>query len=109
VVPLTVEEVERLAEHAPSERARLGILLQSYCGLRAGELGGLHVEDIDGSRLHIRRQVVRLPGGLVESELKTRAARHAVYDSSPEDHPGPKIPADGSSGVRESTGGPSAS
>jgi integrase len=80
VIPLTVPEVEALAEAAPSERARLGILLQSYCGLRAGELGGLHVEDVDGVRLHLRRQVVRVggPGGLRETELKTKAARRVV-------------------------------
>jgi integrase len=76
---LTIEEIEKLAKHAPNDRARVGILVQAYGGLRAGELGGLHVEDVEGPVLRLKRQVVRVPGqGVVESELKTKAAKRTV-------------------------------
>jgi integrase len=81
VRPLTTAEVERLANAASSPRDRLEILLMAYGGLRAGEVGGLRVHDIDWQRgrLHLEQQVRRISGdGLEVAGLKTRAARRIV-------------------------------
>ena len=81
VTPLTTEQVEALAAAAATPRDRLEVLLMAYGGLRAGEVGGLRVEDIDWakSQVHIEQQVVRVSGqGLEVSDLKTDAARRVV-------------------------------
>jgi hypothetical protein len=79
VRPLTVEQVEKLADSAKHPRDRLEILVMAYGGLRAGEVGGLRVEDIDFKRcqLRLRQQVVRVTGrGQYVSPLKTRGETH---------------------------------
>ena len=81
VRPLTVAQVEHLAESARSPRDRLEVLVMAYGGLRAGEVGGLRVEDIDFKRcqLRLRQQVARVTGkGAYISPLKTRAAKRTV-------------------------------
>jgi integrase len=81
VVPLTVADIERLAEAASSARDRLEILVMAYGGLRAGEVGGLRVQDVDfkRSRVSVRQQVVRVSNdGLRITPLKTDAARRIV-------------------------------
>lgn len=81
VVPLTVEQIEALAEAATTARDRLEVLVMSYGGLRAGEVGGLRLEDVnwERSQLHLRQQVVRISGeGLEVTPLKTDAARRVV-------------------------------
>jgi integrase len=52
----------------------------AYGGLRAGEVGGLGIDDVDWerSRLHLRQQVVQLQGHLEVGDLKTAAARRVV-------------------------------
>jgi integrase len=76
--PLTVDEVERLAAGADRDRDRLVILMMSYCGLRAGEIGGLRRQDIRGGRLYLQQQVVRAGSEKMISTLKTKAARRQV-------------------------------
>lgn len=80
VRPLTVAEVERLADAAATRRDRLEILVMAFGGLRAGEVGGLRVEDVDWQRgqIHIRQQVIRLRTGLEVGDVKTDAARRVV-------------------------------
>lgn len=81
VVPLTVADLERLADSAKYQRDRLEILVMGYGGLRAGEVGGLRKQDIDFARcqLRLRQQVVRVTGrGMYVSPLKTSAARRTV-------------------------------
>jgi integrase len=65
---LTPDQVEALALAAGNDRDALAIRLGAYVGLRAGEVGGLNVEDvdIDGCRLHIRRNAQQARGGGVE-------------------------------------------
>jgi hypothetical protein len=80
-MPLTVARLELLASSAKFPRDRLEILVMSYGGLRAGEIGGLRVQDIDFEKcqLKLRQQVVRVTGkGMYVSPLKTRAARRTV-------------------------------
>jgi integrase len=77
---VTGEDVEALAGAALCERDRLGILLMSYCGLRASEVGGLFVQDLDGPRceLHVTQQV-RPPDTTPRyAPLKTRRSRRTV-------------------------------
>jgi integrase len=63
---LTDEQVWALAEEAGPQRAVI-VLTLAYCGLRWGELAGLHVADVDilRRRIHIRRNAVNV-GGVVE-------------------------------------------
>jgi integrase len=62
VVPLTVDELELLAASAMYSRDRLEILVMGYGGLRAGEVAGLRLQDIDFKKcaLKLRQQVVRV-------------------------------------------------
>jgi integrase len=81
VIPLTVDEVERLADATIRERDRLIILVMAYGGLRAGEVGGLRVEDVDVERcrFNLRQQAIYARGeGTVLAPLKTRSARRTV-------------------------------
>jgi integrase len=80
IVPLTVEELERLADHARHPRDRLAILLMGYGGLRAGEVGGLRVQDVDFGKckLSIRQQVVQTHRDKRVGPLKTRSARRTI-------------------------------
>jgi integrase len=77
---LTTEQVEALADAASSTRDRVEILVLGYGALRAGELGGLRLQDIDWQRdqVHLEQQVVRTGEGLQVSPLKTAAARRVV-------------------------------
>lgn len=80
IVPLTVSEIEQLADGAIQPRARMAILLMAYGGLRAGEVGGLRTQDVDFKRcqLRLRQQVVRTHRGMYVTDLKTDAARRTV-------------------------------
>ena len=81
VVPLTSSQIEDLANAARSKRGRLAILLMGFGALRAGEVGGLRIQDVDFERceLKLRQQVVRtrLEGKYI-SPLKSRASRRTV-------------------------------
>ncbi|KUI17369.1 hypothetical protein AU192_01255 [Mycobacterium lehmannii] len=63
---LTDEQVMALAAEAGPDKGVI-VLVLAYCGLRWGELAGLHVADVDTlrRRLHIRRNAVNV-GGVVE-------------------------------------------
>ncbi len=60
VVPLTVEQVQRLADAMPP-RCRAMVVTQSGLGLRVGELWGLTIEDVDFLRrvVHVRDNCLR--------------------------------------------------
>lgn len=76
--PLSTEELERLADAAREPRARLAILLMGFCGLRAGEVGGLRAQDVGPRSLSIRQAVVQTRRTKYISVPKTRAARRSV-------------------------------
>jgi integrase len=86
VIPLTVPEVEALAAAAADRnpRDRLAVLLMAYAGLRAGEIGGLRVHDVDfvKSKLSVRQQVVRTHARRYLSPLKSKAARRTIEVAS---------------------------
>jgi integrase len=78
---LTVAELERLADGAAHPRARMAILLMGFCGLRAGEVAGLRVQDVSfrpRCRLSIRQAVVQSDGKRYISPPKTQAARRTI-------------------------------
>jgi integrase len=80
-IPLTVAELETLADSAKLARDRLEILVMGYGALRAGEVGGLRKQDIafDSCELKLRQQVARVTGvGQYIEELKTDAAKRTV-------------------------------
>jgi integrase len=82
IVPLTVDELERLADAAGKnhQRDRLAVLLMGYTGLRAGEVGGLRVQDVDfdACTLSIRQQVIQTHREKRVAPLKTRSARRKI-------------------------------
>lgn len=82
VIPLTVAELEKLAAAAAvrNPRDRIAVLLMGYAGLRAGEVGGLRLQDIDfhKCKLSIRQQVVQTHSEKYISPLKTKAARRTI-------------------------------
>jgi integrase len=79
VTPLTPEHVHALAEKV-TPRYGLAILLAAYAGLRAGEVGGLRLQDIalDGSSLRIVQAVRREGGKRVLGDVKTTSGRRRV-------------------------------
>jgi integrase len=81
IAVLDVEEIEGLADAAKYLRDRLEILVMAYGGLRAGEVGGLRLKDIDFKQcqLNLRQQVARVTGeGQYIERLKTDAAMRTV-------------------------------
>jgi integrase len=78
--PLTVDELERLAAGATRERDRLIILVMGYAGLRAGEVGGLRLRDIDFERcrFRLRQQVIRAGTAKSIAPLKTEASKRTI-------------------------------
>lgn len=79
VVP-EVEEVQALVEHAPTPWFRLAVRLASECGLRAGEVCGLRVKDVDLMRrvVHVRVQAMPGKAGAEAAPLKSRDSRRDV-------------------------------
>lgn len=79
IVPLVPIQIDALARRA-DPRYRAAILVAAWGGLRAGEVGGLRVQDVDLSRRSLRiTQAVRTEGGRrVLGEVKTPAGRRQV-------------------------------
>jgi integrase len=77
---LTTAELERLADGAAHPQARLAVLLMGWAGLRAGEVAGLRVQDVNFAkcRLSIRQQVVEADGRRYVSPPKTAASRRTI-------------------------------
>ena len=71
---LSVAEVDRLLDAAPTDAARLLVTVLIYTGVRPGEAKGVKVKDLDAhhGRLRIRRDVDDLGN---EDETKTRDHR----------------------------------
>jgi integrase len=81
VIPMTVDQVERVAECALSRNVGIAILTMAYAGLRAGEVCGLRIQDVNFTRctLSIRTQITYTPGkGKAWAPLKTDASRRTV-------------------------------
>jgi len=77
--PLESRQVEALA-NAANPRYRVPVLVAGYLGLRAGEIGGLRLQDIDfeKSTLAVVRATYREGGKRVLGDVKTPAARRRI-------------------------------
>jgi integrase len=73
---LTDEQVWELAAQAGPDKGVV-VLVLAYCGLRWGELAGLHVADIDmlRRRIHVRRNAVDVGGAVEVGTPKTHERR----------------------------------
>lgn len=80
LVPLTVREIVGLQENAPDRMLGLAIKVAGFSGLRAGEIGGLRVQDIDFKkcRISVQQATHRSHRTRGVGPLKTRAARRTV-------------------------------
>lgn len=73
------QQVDSLADELPWPYDVL-VLLAAWTGLRAGEIAGLQVQDVDllRSRLHVRRTVIDLNGRLTYDTPKSRRSARTV-------------------------------
>ena len=68
-------EVKGLLQIFRNTELEVPIMLAAYGGLRRGEICALHMSDIDGDFVHVRRAVVRDPSGeWVTKEPKTASS-----------------------------------
>lgn len=75
VVPLTVDEVERLVDALP-DRYRAAAVVAAGAGLRQGEVFGLQVSDVDFLRRVVRVERQVQPTGI--GPLKNRSAYRSI-------------------------------
>ncbi|MEV0473775.1 tyrosine-type recombinase/integrase [Streptomyces prunicolor] len=77
VEPWSITEVTRFLAAARSHRLYAAFLLLALYGLRRGEVLGLLKQDVDTEKneLHIRQQLQRVRGELLQGPVKTRAGR----------------------------------
>lgn len=77
--PMTVQEVEALAA-ACGERDRLIVRLGAYAGLRASEIGGLRVQDVDAEacRVTVAQAATRTTAGRSLGLPKRRASVRTI-------------------------------
>ena len=77
---LTPDEIEAVAAHLDEHFAPYGLLVRftAYTGLRAGEVAGLNIGDLDLLRreVHVKRTRTRVRGEWTEHSTKSGDARH---------------------------------
>ena len=76
---LTVEQLFRLADESGERRTM--VLVLGLCGLRWGEMAGLHVDDVDfvRHRLNVRRSATTVGHGVVVDLPKSGETRRVVF------------------------------
>lgn len=76
---LTVEQLFRLADESGERRTM--VLVLGLCGLRWGEMAGLHVADVDfvRHRLSVRRSATTVGHGVVVDLPKSGGTRRVVF------------------------------
>ena len=79
---LTVEQLFRLADESGDRRTM--VLVLGLCGLRWGEMAGLHVEDVDFARhrLSVRRSATTVGHEVVVDLPKSGRPRQVVFPST---------------------------
>lgn len=77
---LTDDQVMALAVESGPDKGVI-VLVLAYCGLRWGELAGLHVADVDilRRRLHVRRNAVNVGGVIEVGTPKTHERRSIPF------------------------------
>jgi integrase len=73
-------QVQKLAAHASSDLARVCILVAAYGGFRAGEVGGLRVQDVDfdSCRVSVRQATYRNGGDAGIGPTKTMGSQRTI-------------------------------
>lgn len=79
---LTIEQLFRLADESGDRRTM--VLVLGLCGLRWGEMAGLHVEDVDFARhrLSVRRSATTVGHEVVVDLPKSGRPRQVVFPST---------------------------
>ena len=79
---LTIEQLFRLADESGDRRTM--VLVLGLCGLRWGEMAGLHVEDVDFARhrLSVRRSATTVSHEVVVDLPKSGRPRQVVFPST---------------------------
>src|SRR3954468_5208057 len=77
VVPLTVQQVQALADAMPA-RNKAMVIAQAGLGLRIGELLALRSEDVDFLRRSVRIEWQIAPGGRERTRPKTPKSRRTI-------------------------------
>jgi integrase len=77
---LTLEQIQQLLEAARGNRIEALFVLASVTGMRRGELLGLKWRDINFAEgvLSVRRTLVELKGGTIESEPKSTSGNRSI-------------------------------
>ena len=73
----TVEQIEAIAAAIP-ERYKCLVLVAAYGGLRWSELIGLRRMDVQGARITVAGQLMRLDGEWLREDPKTAAGRRTI-------------------------------
>lgn len=76
----TKEQLNKFLESVKGDKWEVIFILLVYCGLREGEVLGIHYEDCDmvNRVINVRHTVVTLKKGLMIGEPKTKASKRAV-------------------------------
>jgi len=84
VTPPAMADTRGLLAAADAHDSEFGALLRvlAATGARRGEVCGLRWSDLGGATLSIRRSVAAVPGGTIEKDTKTHAARRIALDPS---------------------------
>lgn len=77
IIPLTVEQVEALANAMPP-RNRAMVIVQATTGSRIGELLALRVSDVDFFRRTVRVEYQFAPGSKIRTDTKTPRSRRTI-------------------------------
>lgn len=77
---LTLEQIQQFLQAARGNRIEALFVLASVTGMRRGELLGLKWRDINFSEgvLYVRRSLVELKGGTIESEPKSTSGNRSI-------------------------------
>lgn len=81
VEPLTIAQLNTIADTIEPERLRMAVLLGCWCALRFGELTELRRRDVDLAQgvIHVSRGVVKVKGGYLVGPPKTEAGDRTVH------------------------------
>jgi integrase len=80
IQPWTAAQATHFLDHVSSHRLYAAFILLVVYGMRRGEVLGLRWDDVDfdANRLHVRQQLQRIGGSLVQAPVKTEAGERQL-------------------------------